>query len=73
MAKIKLTDCIDCDNLSRERSSPDRYWLCLKFPRIERRGNRVRGGDHLMDEPYMRAWDINGGACPLYEPLKEVE
>jgi len=64
------TFCDECDNLhpATAKLSEER-WLCLKFPRIVgSRGFMSRTSTH---EPYMRAFGINGGACPLWTPRRD--
>lgn len=62
-----ITLCIDCDNLHDDRKRHPAYWMCRKFPRLEGFGFVTRD---LWDSfpPFMYASQINGGACPLFEP-----
>jgi hypothetical protein len=65
------TFCEDCDNVepnSRKRSPSS--WVCLKFPRIEG-GGFVAPKVWATVDPFMRCTGINGGLCPVFEPLKE--
>lgn len=64
------TYCEHCDNV--EASSRKRlpsYWLCIKFPRLEGQGF-VAPNRWAEMEPYMRCVNINGGACPMWAPLR---
>lgn len=66
-----ITYCSQCDNLCQ--STAKRHpaqWQCIKFPRIN--GFGFMSQDWI-EEPYMRCQGINGGHCPLFTPIREVE
>ena len=66
-----LTICQECDNVHpASLKSHPRYWLCVKFPRLEGFGF-VTLTTWTMFEPFMNCHGINGGACPLFTPKKE--
>lgn len=65
------TLCRDCEHV-HDRKRAARYWLCIKFPRIEA-ANFVNPGEWVEQEPYMLCRYINGGMCPLFEPMKGEE
>ena len=67
----KPTYCAECDNvLSTTRKKHPSQWLCIKSKRRD-------GFGHIdptwCDEPYMRCIGINGGACPLFTPIRSPE
>lgn len=64
------TFCENCDHVepaSRKRSPSQ--WVCLKFPRIEGQGFVAPKAWAEM-EPFMRCASINGGACPMWKPMR---
>lgn len=64
------TFCEDCDHVHpSSRKKPATYWLCMAFKRI-RGGSFVAPTEWADNEPYMRCIGINGGACPMYTPLR---
>lgn len=68
-----FTYCHDCDNVHpSSRKQPPWSWLCVKHPRKEGFGYVTPFTWDNM-EPYLRCKDVNGGACPLFEPKKEGE
>jgi hypothetical protein len=68
-----ITFCEDCDNVeSSTRSRNPNSWICLKFPRKDGHGF-VSETWWSRNEPYMRCVGINGGACPLFKPIKTQE
>lgn len=67
----KPTYCAECDNvLSTTRKKHPSQWMCIKSKRRD-------GFGHVdptwCDEPYMRCIGINGGACPLFTPIRSPE
>lgn len=65
----KLTYCQDCTHVYRaEKRDPPWRWLCIKHRRVEGFGFVTTGA---WDDfpPYLYCRDVNGGQCPLYEPL----
>lgn len=66
------TFCHDCDHLTKESDkAPPFKWMCLKHPRLDGFGFVTRGTwDNF--PPYLYCKDVNGGACPLFEPRKEL-
>ena len=64
------TRCVECDNLHPDRKRHPAYWMCQRFPRLEGFGFVT---DNKWDDfpPYMYAHHINGGACPLFTPIKD--
>jgi hypothetical protein len=66
---VTVTYCEECEHLDAEsaKGHPAR-WLCRRQPRLEGHGfvsRRLR-----LEEPWMRAAQINGGACPMFEPME---
>lgn len=67
-----MTYCEECDHLypGSEKLPPWR-WMCMKHPRLEGFGF-VTKGQWDQFPPYLYCKDVNGGACPLFEPRKET-
>lgn len=67
---MSATFCDQCDNvLAESRKRAPYQWLCTKFPRLE--GQGFIAPNLWADlEPYMKCVNINGGACPLWAPLR---
>lgn len=64
------TYCEQCDNVHPEtRKRSPSQWLCVKFPRLEGSGF-VAPNKWTEMEPYMRCAFINGGACPVWAPIR---
>ncbi len=58
----------ECDNrLTSKWAGGD---LCIKHPRLDGFGF-VRYDEWDRLAPYLFCRDVNGGACPLYEPKRE--
>ena len=66
----EATLCIQCDHLHSDRKRHPAYWMCSMFPRLEGFGF-VTADQWDGFPPYMYAHHINGGACPLFTPIKE--
>lgn len=67
------TYCRDCDHVVADsRKRHPAAWLCSRFPRVEG-GGFVDPEKWVTDEPFMKCKDINGGACPLFTPIREPE
>jgi len=45
--------------------------LCMKHPRIAK--TDFVAESYLDGPPYLKCRDVNGGACPLFEPKKETK
>lgn len=70
---MTITYCHNCEHLhpNSEKMNPWR-WMCLKHPRRE--GFGYVTPDKWDDfPPYLFCRDLNGGACPLWEPRREHE
>lgn len=63
----KPTWCADCDHVLDRKRHPA-HWICIKFPRLEG-GGFVAPKVWVDQEPYMRCVGINGGACPMFQPI----
>lgn len=70
--RMGQTFCEACDNVVAEtRKRNPNSWLCSKFPRVEGQGF-VAPNWWAENEPFQRCVNINGGACPLFEPRREL-
>ena len=64
------TYCDACDNVVAEsRKRLPSQWLCAKHPRLEGMGFVAPNAWAEM-EPFMRCVNINGGACPMWAPVR---
>ena len=63
-----MTLCEECEHLHPETKRNPKYWMCMRFPRLDIQ-NFVSAKQRLTD-PYMYCSQINGGACPLWEKSK---
>lgn len=70
---MQITHCEDCDNLeSRSRQERREYSaLCMAHPRLVR-ADLVFHEITDKDPPYMYCRHINGGACPMFQPVKHA-
>jgi hypothetical protein len=68
-----ITLCEHCRNVdvNTMRQNP-RSWTCIRFPRLDGHGFLSETW-YGKNEPFMRCEGINGGACPLFEPIAEKE
>ena len=67
-----MTFCEQCDFVHPDsRKRAPRYWLCVKFPRLEGQGF-VAEKAWAEHEPFMRCVGINGGACPVFQQKREA-
>lgn len=64
------TFCKDCDYVAEDtRKRHPSQWLCLKHKRLE--GHGFVDPDYWAEhEPYLKCVNVNGGACPLFEPRR---
>ena len=68
-ARHELTICEDCEHMHPESRKRSSYWaMCMKFPRLEGQGF-VSKANWDSDPPFMHCRNINGGACPIFEPI----
>ena len=64
------TYCEKCANLhAPNKNDHPRYWMCVKHRRLEG-FSYVMKGVWSKFPPYLYCNDVNGGACPLYEPAE---
>jgi hypothetical protein len=63
-----MTLCEECEHLHSDTKRNPKYWMCVKFPRVDTQ-NFVTSEQRLTD-PYMYCSQINGGACPLFQKRK---
>lgn len=69
----KPTPCEDCDHVHpASRKKLPSQWLCLKFKKLSGL-DAVAPTERIILEPYQRCFGINGGICPLFEPLKDKD
>ena len=67
-----LTLCSDCDHVHPDtRKLHPRRWLCLRCPNIVGAMGFVSDAVWVEHEPYKPCHGINGGACSMFEPMKE--
>ncbi len=64
-----VTLCENCENLHSETKGNPKYWMCIKFPRLEQSNFVTK--ESRITEPYMYCSQINGGNCPLFKSKKE--
>ena len=66
-----ITRCEDCDNLDPQARKDRREYgaLCLAHPRVVR-ADLVFHEITDKDPPYMPCRNINGGACPMFKPVR---
>jgi hypothetical protein len=70
MQRPKITYCERCANVYRlDRRDPPWRWMCIRHRRMEGFGF-VTTGTWDDAPPYLYCRDVNGGQCPLYEPLE---
>ena len=62
------TFCESCQHVMKK--GPSYAWTCQKFPRKEGFGFVTRD---VWDRevPHMRCTGINGGACPVYQEVRD--
>lgn len=68
--EIMPTYCIDCEWLHPDAERKPSYsWMCSKHPRTS---GAQFVTDRMIDKdgPYLLCRNVNGGACPLWEPAK---
>jgi len=69
---MKPTYCDECDNLHPATAKlNEERWLCLRFPKLA--GSRGFMSRTHVNEPYMRCYGINGGACIAFTPIRKAE
>ena len=67
------TYCSSCKNVEpTSRKQHVRRWLCMQHPNLEGMGF-VAPTTWAKEEPYLRAHQVNGGLCKLYEPLETTD
>lgn len=67
------TYCEDCDLVdAQSRKKAKYYWLCTAHRNLEGMGFVARD-EWVNSEPYLRCRDVNGGACPVFQPLRTAE
>ncbi len=66
-----FTVCTSCMNCIMDGANHPRYYMCAKHKRMGEGFGFVT--DTVWDRraPMLYCVDCNGGACPLFEPLKE--
>lgn len=65
------TLCAACDHVEpTSRRQPTRWWLCMRHHRLPGFNGFVTGVMWEKDPPFLWCRDVNGGACPLFEPRR---
>lgn len=64
---MKITKCSECDFVhSDTRKQHYKAWMCVRHKNLI--------PNFISDEaaePYLRCYQVNGGACELFKPRKE--
>lgn len=68
-----MTYCEQCDHCMKPFQSARWFqWLCMKHPRVAQQ-HFVAESNELDDPPYLQCKQVNGGACVLFEPIRNSE
>lgn len=69
---MRPTFCRECDHVVEEtRKRGPHQWLCGLHKRIEGQGF-VDPEWWVENEPFLKCVNVNGGACPLFEPRRKI-
>jgi len=66
-----VTLCNECDHVeAQSRKMTPRLWLCRRHRRVVN-DSFVTASSWTNSDPFLRCSAVNGGACPLFEPLRK--
>jgi len=65
-----VTLCDECDHVeAQSRKQTPRLWLCRRHRRVVN-DSFVTASSWTTGDPFLRCSAVNGGACPLFTPIR---
>lgn len=69
---VALTFCEACDHVeATSRKQAPHRWLCRRHRRVLN-DSFVTATSWTQADPFLRCASVNGGACPLFEPIRHA-